>query len=120
MPRNQKSRRVCVEPVNRIFTPQNGNEEFVILNVDELEALRLCDLENLDQDAAAERMGISRGTLQRILYAARKSMAEALSYGKGIHIEGGVYVLAEQVCHCNKICRSCHFHEKTPKTKEMS
>ncbi len=111
MPRNQKYRRVCAEPVNRIFTPQNGSEDFVILNVDELEALRLCDLEGLDQDTAASRMTISRGTLQRILYAARKSIAEALAYGKGIHIEGGSYVLADHTCHCQKACLSCHFHE---------
>ncbi len=111
MPRNQKYRHVCAEPVNRIFTPQNGSEEFVILNVDELEALRLCDLEGLDQDTAAQRMAISRGTLQRILYAARKSIAEALACGKGIHIEGGSYVLADRICHCKKACISCHFHE---------
>ncbi len=43
----------------------------VTIQVDALEALRLCDLEGLDQDAAAQQMGVS-GTFQRILYAARK------------------------------------------------
>lgn len=112
MPRNRKCRRVCAEPVNRVFTPQNGNTEFVTLSVDELETLRLCDLEELDQDTAAARMEISRGTLQRILYSARKRVAEALSYGKGIRIEGGHYVVTEGTCCCSQVCSSCPFQNQ--------
>ena len=45
---------------------------------DELETLRLCDLEGLTQEQAGEKMGVSRGTVQRILTSARRKSAEAL------------------------------------------
>ena len=48
--------------------------ETMILEVDELEALRLCDLEGLDQSGAGERMGVSRGTVQRLLKSGRKTV----------------------------------------------
>ena len=48
------------------------------LRMDELEALRLADLEGLYQEAAAERMGVSRPTFSRILARARLVVARAL------------------------------------------
>jgi predicted DNA-binding protein (UPF0251 family) len=48
------------------------------LRMDELEALRLADLEGLYQEAAAERMGVSRATFARILGRARTAVARAL------------------------------------------
>ena len=60
--------------------------EEVELAMDELEALRLCDLMDLDQTKAAEKMKISQSTLQRILVSARKKTAEALIKGKAIKI----------------------------------
>ena len=60
--------------------------EEVDLGVDELEALRLCDLKTLSQAKAAEKMGISQSTLGRILTSARKKIAEALIKGKAIKI----------------------------------
>lgn len=45
---------------------------------DEFEAMRLCDLENKKQEEAGRLMGISRGTVQRILYSGRKKMVTAL------------------------------------------
>ena len=65
--------------------------EEVGLNLDELEALRLCDLKNLDQLEAAKKMKVSRSTLQRILMSARKKIAEALIKGKAIRIEKKLY-----------------------------
>lgn len=59
----------------------------IVLYPDELEALRLCDLEDLTQEEAGERMGISRGTVQRILSVARKKMAQALTRGAAIVFE---------------------------------
>ena len=47
----------------------------VELLLDELEAMRLADLEGLDQQGAADQMGISRGTLQRLLWAGRRDGA---------------------------------------------
>jgi predicted DNA-binding protein (UPF0251 family) len=46
--------------------------------VDELEAIRLADVEGLYQDAAAERMGVSRQTYARILNRARTAVARSL------------------------------------------
>ncbi len=60
--------------------------EEVNLNVDELEAIRLCDFKNLDQAEAAKRMKISQSTLQRTLTSARQKIAEALIEGKAIKI----------------------------------
>ncbi len=52
--------------------------EVETLRLDELEALRLADLEGLYQEAAAERMGVSRPTFARILARARSTVARAL------------------------------------------
>jgi predicted DNA-binding protein (UPF0251 family) len=54
---------------------------------DELEVLKLCDADGLMQEEAGERMGISRGTVQRILASARKKTATALSECKAIVCE---------------------------------
>ncbi len=54
---------------------------------DELEALKLCDLDDLTQEEAGARMGVSRGTIQRILSLARKKVACALSRGEAIIFE---------------------------------
>jgi predicted DNA-binding protein (UPF0251 family) len=51
---------------------------------DELEALKLCDYEGLFQEQAGERMGVSRGTVQRILTSARRKTAEALATGAAL------------------------------------
>ena len=61
--------------------------EQILLSRDELEALKLCDLDDLTQEEAGERMGVSRGTVQRILADARKKVAKALSRGGAIVFE---------------------------------
>lgn len=111
MPRGSKCRRVCAIPENRGFTPRTPCRDRVVLTVEELEAVRLCDLENLEQDDAAGSMGVSRGTFQRILYRARKKIAEALCAGKAIEIGGGHYELAQQPCGCRKKCSGCKFRK---------
>jgi predicted DNA-binding protein (UPF0251 family) len=63
--------------------------EEVTLTLDELEALRLADLEGLYQEAAAERMNVSRATFGRIVESARRKVAEALVRGRALRIEGG-------------------------------
>jgi predicted DNA-binding protein (UPF0251 family) len=60
----------------------------VRLMQEELEALRLADLEGLTQVAAAQQMGISRSTFQRILSRARRQVALALSEGQALQIVG--------------------------------
>jgi predicted DNA-binding protein (UPF0251 family)/predicted Fe-Mo cluster-binding NifX family protein len=63
----------------------------VTLKVEELEAVRICDLEGLEQDGGARSMGVSRPTFQRVLYAGRRKIADALLNGKAIRIEGGTF-----------------------------
>jgi predicted DNA-binding protein (UPF0251 family) len=63
----------------------------VTLLQEELEAMRLADLEGLTQAQAAERMGVSRSTFQRILARARRQVAQALSEGQALQIEGGTF-----------------------------
>ena len=69
-----------------------GRLQAVFLQLDELEALRLCDLLNLDQEEAGQKMGVSRATVQRLLSSARAKVAEALVYGKALVIVYGPHV----------------------------
>jgi predicted DNA-binding protein (UPF0251 family) len=64
--------------------------EQVTLALDEVEALRLADLEGLYQEQAAARMKISRPTFSRIVEQARRKVADALIHGKALRLEGGV------------------------------
>ena len=100
-----KCRRVCGEPDNRLFFPQKPNGDRIVITVDELEALRLSDWEQMEQDEAAARMAVSRGTFQRILYAARKKSAQALFLGCMIEIAGGHYHISNNECRSS----SCSF-----------
>ncbi len=113
MPRIAKCRRVCVEPTHRLFQSDAKLNEEIILCVEELESIRLTDFEGLEQDAAAERMSVSRGTFQRILYSARHKVAEALVIGKSISIEGGNYEVSNSRCQNAKGCKHCPFPKRT-------
>jgi predicted DNA-binding protein (UPF0251 family) len=63
----------------------------VVLTVEELEAIRLKDMEGLEQEDCAEKMGVSRPTFFRIINSARSKVADALINAKAIRIEGGNY-----------------------------
>lgn len=67
--------------------PADGPE--ILLGHDELEAIRLADLEGLYHEEAARRMNISRQTFGRIIASARRKTAMALVEGRAIRIEGG-------------------------------
>jgi len=60
--------------------------EKVVLSKDELEALRLADLEGMYQEDAASEMEVSRPTFGRILSSARKKIADAILNGKSIEL----------------------------------
>ena len=62
-----------------------------VLRIEELEAIRLKDIEGLEQEECAEKMEVSRQTYQRILNVAREKIADSLINGKAIRIEGGNY-----------------------------
>ena len=86
-PRPKKIRRCEGSFCGRAFKPTGislQNLKQIPLYRDELEALKLCDLEGLFQEQAGEKMGVSRGTVQRILTSARKKVAEALSTGSAL------------------------------------
>lgn len=61
----------------------------VRLELSELEAMRLCDLEDLDQQTAGQRMAVSRGTVQRLLKSGRSKILEALLQSHALLIEEG-------------------------------
>jgi predicted DNA-binding protein (UPF0251 family) len=63
----------------------------IVLLQEELEALRLADLEGLTQAEAARRMGISRSTFQRIVVQARRQVVLAIADGHALQIEGGTF-----------------------------
>jgi predicted DNA-binding protein (UPF0251 family) len=69
--------------------------EEINLTVEELEALRLVDLEGMYQEDAAREMGVSRQTVQRMITEARAKVIQALVAGKALRIEGGSYILRE-------------------------
>ncbi len=89
MSRPLKVRRICRRMTGRFFDPGTGAPP-VELAADEVEALRLVDLEKLEQSQAARLMGISRGTLQRLLYAARRKTVFALLSGSPLALTGPV------------------------------
>jgi predicted DNA-binding protein (UPF0251 family) len=79
--------------------PPQATDE-VRLSVEEAEALRLKDLEGLDQEQCASEMNISKPTFHRVLESARRKVADALLNGKAIHIDGGNFELAERRFRC--------------------
>ena len=98
MPRPVRCRRVHCRPDANYFKPRGIPTDLleeVNLNMDELEAIRLADLEGMYQEEAAKKMKVSRQTLGRILESAHKKIADALVNGKALSIEGGVFDLAK-------------------------
>lgn len=76
------------QPMGMQYPPRTIN-----LTIEELEALRLVDLEHLTQEEAAIAMGVSRKTLWNDLKSAREKVVRALVNGWGIRIAGGNYAL---------------------------
>ena len=92
MPRPCKHRRCRRHRGDRVFKPRSipmSDLDVVSVPLSELEALRLCDHEGLDQAEAGARMGVSRGTVQRLLKGGRSKVVDALVHGKALRIEPG-------------------------------
>jgi len=92
MVRPRLCRRVRFQPDVTYFKPRGiplRHLEETILNVEEFEAVRLKDLEGLEQEEAAKKMKISQPTFHRLVLSARKKIADAIVNGKAIRIEGG-------------------------------
>jgi uncharacterized protein len=105
MARPTKCRRVDFFPGVTYFKPDSIAEEVleeVCLSIEEVEAIRLKEMEGLEQEEGAERMNVSRPTFQRVLSSARQKMADALLNGKAIRIEGGNFQIAPKKFRCCK------------------
>ena len=103
MSRPPKCRRVGFLPGVTYFKPAGiplRDLEEVRLSVEEAEAIRLKDLEGLEQEEGAEKMNVSRPTFQRVLASARLKMADALLNGKAIRIEGGNFEMSPLRFRC--------------------
>jgi len=89
MPRPRCHCRIRHCPKTRVFKPvgiPTGDLDVVQLLPEEAEALRLKDINDLSQTDAAEKMGISQSSFQRILSSARKKISSALLESKAIKI----------------------------------
>ncbi|MBN1786929.1 MAG: DUF134 domain-containing protein [Sedimentisphaerales bacterium] len=92
MPRPFKNRFIGGQPGSVVYKPAGipaRTLEWLILGLDEFETIRLLDYEGLDQEKVAQLMGVSRPTVTRVYASARKKIAQALTEGKAISIEGG-------------------------------
>ena len=96
MPRPRKRRMVCCLPDNNLFGPLNGQNLGkipVIMSIDEYEIIRLIDFEGLSQSECAERMRVARATIQNSYQKARHKLAQAITSGSPLQIEGGDFRL---------------------------
>ena len=96
MARPKKCRQVARLPRARYFKPRGiplRELTEVYLPVEGAEALRLVDIDGLDQNAASRQMDVSRHTLGRILAQARRVVARAITEGMAIRIEGGDFIV---------------------------
>ncbi len=106
MPRPVKCRRVGFLPDVFYFKPAGismKDLKEVELTLDELESIRLADLEGLYQEDAAGHMCVSRQTFANILVSARGKIAECLILGKALRIGGGKIEAQER----DFICQEC-------------
>lgn len=92
MARPFKNRMVSGKPGSVVYKPAGVPArvlQWVVLGMDEFESIRLLDHDGLSQEQAAEAMSVSRPTVTRVYSSARKKIAEALTEGKAVLIEGG-------------------------------
>ncbi|MGA7837266.1 MAG: DUF134 domain-containing protein [Ignavibacteriaceae bacterium] len=89
MGRPKKYRKIKCNPGAMYFKPRGGPMNYldeIILEADEVEAIRLGDLKGLSQEEAAEKMKISRQTFGRIINRARMKIADGILNGKALRI----------------------------------
>jgi len=104
MPRPLICRRIGHQPPSGYFKPAGiplTALKEVILTLDELEALRLADLDGLYHDQAAIKMGVSRQTFGNIIESARRKTADCLVNGRALKIHGGQFQMSERQFVCS-------------------
>lgn len=98
MSRPAKNRIVDALPKYNLFSAvdkKTAEGEKIVMTVEEYEAIRLIDTKGYTQDECAEKMVVSRTTVQRIYKSARTKLAKMLVEGSNLRIEGGSYSIAE-------------------------
>jgi uncharacterized protein len=88
--RPRMRRTIATTSESRCYKPccKAGEGQGISLQPEEIELIRLIDLEGLEQEEAAEKLGVSRKTAWRDLHEARRKIADALVNGKGIEMAG--------------------------------
>jgi predicted DNA-binding protein (UPF0251 family) len=76
-------------PITGLMPTPTRSQTPIFIDMAELEALRLVDLEGLSQEEAGKRMGVSRGTVWRLLQSARRKTAQSLTEGRSLQIVSG-------------------------------
>ena len=120
MPRPTCCRRVAATPRCGLFRPVGvpcSSLEEIVLTVDEMEAVRLADLEGMYQEQVAKQMNISRQTFGRVIESARQKVAQALCRGQALRIEGGT---VEVVAMRRFQCYECQHVWELPHGTEQS
>ena len=103
MVRPKKHRFIGKRPETDYFKPRGiplSSIEEVNLTVEEYEAIRLSDYENYSQNKCASLMNVSQPTFSRILDSGRSKIADAISHGKALRIEGGVFKMVKRIFQC--------------------
>ncbi|MHA2303999.1 MAG: DUF134 domain-containing protein [Candidatus Hodarchaeales archaeon] len=129
IPRGRNPRIVRCDPSQYFFKPRGiplkDIQDQVDITIEEIEAMRLTDLEGINQREAAEKMRISQSTISRHLESAHRKIAKALLLGLAIRIANpSDYLHCEECGHISPIledflqidqCDNCesskiHFH----------
>jgi predicted DNA-binding protein (UPF0251 family) len=104
MPRKKRNRRIQVPPVIKgmsVSGVRGRKSNEVILCLEEYEAIRLLDYQNLTQEEAAVFMDVSRPTLTRIYEEARNKVATAFVEGRDLIFKGGDFYFEKNWYKCN-------------------
>jgi predicted DNA-binding protein (UPF0251 family) len=101
-----RKRRINLPPRFTNFKPSGVPRKFletIELTVDEFEAIRLADYQQMEHQQAAEEMNISRPTFTRLIEKARQKLAQVIIEGKELLILGGNI----DFVHTLQRCRDC-------------
>lgn len=104
MPRRKRNRRIQVPPVIKgmsVYGVRGRKSNEVVLHLEEYEAIRLLDYQNLTQEEAAIFMDVSRPTLTRIYEEARNKVATSFVEGRDLIFRGGDIYFDKNWYKCN-------------------
>ena len=109
MPRPVKVRRVCGEPKYTRFVPSGTDKtDAQVLSIEEFEVIRHVDYQRMTHEECAVKMAVSRTTVTEIYESARYKIADAITNGKVLCIEGGNYRVCEGSGYCDSAKDGCN------------